>query len=467
MPSTRSSDPKPPKTHILDFFHGDDDGCAFTVRINDVRFHISIDPAKLKGKDGEESEMLKEYQMLLWAVKEQERAEEGGSEGQDKEEKKEESIKSEDRDSGVDVSTDAKPAAEGGDAALELQNWVLKCFSEEVPHQTTEEETSHTLREWYETPIKYFEMSLTSDNTLAPTAIEETDILRKRLDDLLPRVPLPKKLRELPIPWLSPVDINVLTDSADPPPIHPCLVRAAIDSGEEKTYFFKPVDPSQPQPTKREIDLLHKIHIKKFDQDFNVPHLHALVSFQNSKVETMGFLLTAIDDPIPLTKLLDSEVDESKRKRWATESKRIVGVLHENGIVWGDAKADNFLVDRQDKLWVIDFGGSFTEGWVDPELNETVEGDDMGVGRIVEGLKDPDGMTCDPEDVGIGGVVEKKRKRGSEGAEEDEQDEENEVEYDDVEGAGDAGDGSEAEDDAERRDEKDETDQPAQKKVKR
>lgn len=64
-------------------------------------------------------------------------------------------------------------------------------------------------------------------------------------------------------------------------------------------------------------------------------------------------------------------------------------LLHENNIIWGDAKADNFMVDEDDRLWIIDFGGSYTEGWVDPELSETVEGDDMGVEKIVNALHDP------------------------------------------------------------------------------
>jgi len=71
--------------------------------------------------------------------------------------------------------------------------------------------------------------------------------------------------------------------------------------------------------------------------------------------------------------------------------------LHENGIVWGDAKADNFMVDKNDHLWIIDFGGSYTDGWVDPEFMETVEGDAMGVTRIVNALHDPNANAWDGE----------------------------------------------------------------------
>jgi hypothetical protein len=39
-----------------------------------------------------------------------------------------------------------------------------------------------------------------------------------------------------------------------------------------------------------------------------------------------------------------------------------------------------------DDAWVIDFGGSYTEGWVDEELKETPEGDEQAVARILKFL---------------------------------------------------------------------------------
>jgi len=59
--------------------------------------------------------------------------------------------------------------------------------------------------------------------------------------------------------------------------------------------------------------------------------------------------------------------------------------------VFGDAKTDNFLVDRGNHLWVINFGGSYIEGWVDPEIKETGEGegDNTGIENCVNALHDP------------------------------------------------------------------------------
>lgn len=161
----------------------------------------------------------------------------------------------------------------------------------------------------------------------------------------------------------------------------------------------------------------------------------------------MGLLLSNIESPKPLTKLLKSSVPREKRAEWAIKSESYVKTLHEHDIIWGDAKADNFLVDADDDLWIIDFGGSYTEGWVDPELSETREGDDMGVEKVVEALERPDG-----DEVGkqreketasglfvtevqgeVGGKREKreKRKRGEVDDGEDEGEESKKVKGDD------------------------------------
>ena len=49
--------------------------------------------------------------------------------------------------------------------------------------------------------------------------------------------------------------------------------------------------------------------------------------------------------------------------------------LHQIGVTWGDRKASYVIIDKEDNAWLIDFAGGFTEGWVDRELVNTVEGD--------------------------------------------------------------------------------------------
>jgi serine/threonine protein kinase len=223
---------------------------------------------------------------------------------------------------------------------------------------------------------------------------------------LLPQATLPKYLTtKLTASWYQASDLIVL-DCSDKPigtPYHPCRVQ---HRKTKETYFLKTVDNDQPQPTKRELSSLHKIEEAGLHKKFHVPLLEGLVTFNNAEAtptgrkRIMGFLLTDIPSPTPLTFKLDPTIAQTQRDGWSKEADRIKSLLHENDIVWGDAKADNFVVDGEGQLWIIDFGGSYTEGWVEEGLNETVEGDDMGTEKIVNALKDPVNNVQRPEDEG-------------------------------------------------------------------
>ncbi|OIW35583.1 hypothetical protein CONLIGDRAFT_690191, partial [Coniochaeta ligniaria NRRL 30616] len=71
------------------------------------------------------------------------------------------------------------------------------------------------------------------------------------------------------------------------------------------------------------------------------------------------------------------------RNRWATQISGSLHELHERGLVWGDVKAENVLVDQEDNAWLTDFGPGYTEGWVDKHKVGTVEGDLQGLAKIM------------------------------------------------------------------------------------
>lgn len=56
------------------------------------------------------------------------------------------------------------------------------------------------------------------------------------------------------------------------------------------------------------------------------------------------------------------------------------------------------LMDKNDNLWMIDFRGSYTDSWVEPEVCETVEGDDQGLQEILAALEAPDANTLAPSE---------------------------------------------------------------------
>jgi hypothetical protein len=70
-----------------------------------------------------------------------------------------------------------------------------------------------------------------------------------------------------------------------------------------------------------------------------------------------------------------SAVPKATRFSWAAHIGKTVDWLHSIGLVWGDGKQDNVIVDEDDQIWLIDLGGGWTEGWVKAELADMAEGD--------------------------------------------------------------------------------------------
>ncbi|KAI3340928.1 hypothetical protein F4824DRAFT_450022 [Ustulina deusta] len=52
----------------------------------------------------------------------------------------------------------------------------------------------------------------------------------------------------------------------------------------------------------------------------------------------------------------------SLRRKWVAQAKSAIERLHATGIIWGNAKAGNVLIDINKEAWVIEFCGGYTEG---------------------------------------------------------------------------------------------------------
>jgi hypothetical protein len=399
------TDAEPPVTHVISFDYDAADRCTLIARINDVRFHIAVDPKRLESNNKEDTEIGYEYSRRLQALREQAAREDSTTQSADsgievtdtksqsEESREEEADRPQER---TETEDEGLPDTFEKDAETSLQNWILSCMGDEVARLAPnhDEHPQYSLHDWYNTPAFFFDLAI-EDSQLSPVETRETPQLRKTLDDLLPSLPMPKYITNLPdLPWLDPTNIKVVSTSTHSPacPIHPALVSTNFpNTKKNQTFFFKPVDPTQPSPTKREILLLHKIHSLNLSSRINVPTLHALVR-SSSKTSIMGLLLTPIPEPLtPLTTYLaPSTLPLPKRESYAEQIHDIISVLHANKIVFGDAKADNFLIDKDGKLWIIDFGGSYTEGWVEEEDMETEKGDWQGVERVRGALRGED-----------------------------------------------------------------------------
>ncbi|KAK7697775.1 hypothetical protein SLS64_013176 [Diaporthe eres] len=336
-------------------------------------------------------------------------------------------------DSGIDLhsshTTDSESKRSGmtcEDAEEKMHKWMLAPVSAHLddlaPEPSPTDEQTQTLEQWYACKTHFFNLEI-ADQTLQAVELASSEDLEERMAKLRPHLaPIPKYISKIAVPWYSSANLTVLECSDTPDPYHPCLVKHQ-QSG--KQMFFKTVDNNNTQPIKREIDILDKIEKKGLRQNLHCPKLLGIVTCatpaeveKNSRSSIMGFLQTAINQPTPLTTKLDSAIPQDKRDAWARKADEAKKILHENGIIWGDAKADNFVVDAEEKMWIIDFGGSYTEGWVDPEIAETKKGDNMGVKKIVNALRDPDENVAssetskDNEAAGITSTIGRTRKRG-------------------------------------------------------
>ncbi|KAJ3484327.1 hypothetical protein NLG97_g7083 [Lecanicillium saksenae] len=122
-----------------------------------------------------------------------------------------------------------------------------------------------------------------------------------------------------------------------------------------------------------------------YDSQLNLCRVHGVVMDDCDFI--LGILLSHIDcadRPLSTRVLPDDPNDPPSdvRGRWMQQLDASLSALHKAGIVWGDVKSENVLIDRNSNAWVTDFGGGYTEGWVDKELAETTEGDEMGMEKI-------------------------------------------------------------------------------------
>lgn len=158
------------------------------------------------------------------------------------------------------------------------------------------------------------------------------------------------------------------------------------DSGHKTLCFLKTFSLGGTPMLEKELEAHLRILKSSLVHDARIARLRGVVAVEEDS-QIMGLLLTYIDHrrendgllfedcllhtPIPL------------RQRWARQIQETVEQLHNAGLVWGDAKAEHVMIDKNNDTWLIDFGGGYTEGWVDEDKADTVEGDLQGVAKIV------------------------------------------------------------------------------------
>ncbi|KAG9782535.1 hypothetical protein ABEF95_013168 [Exophiala dermatitidis] len=354
-----------PPYQVLNFLHCEDIDSLFQVVCRGRRFHVSVSPSDFREGDSTESStppssasshIEDQYQRLLAAV----------------------------RDDDPSNIEDLNP--EGYHPLDVLYDWIATPFFplfRKIPplHNigSGPGQRLQNLDEYANPPTQFFRLKCVEGRVTPIRLIDgEHDVVPRpllRFLDLSPscirsNVPIFSS-REILIPW----------DSLSEGALYP---QAVFLHGHHKLYLRSAMDS---RSAEREIDHLLRIQDSGLHNMLLLPKLHGYVEDASQK-RIIGYLLEYIEHRGTLDHVGAAEkAPLALRRRWYQKIAETLSALHDVGIVWGDAKAGNVLVDHEDSVWVIDFGGGYTVGWVDEELRETVAGDLQGLARIKEYLK--------------------------------------------------------------------------------
>lgn len=157
--------------------------------------------------------------------------------------------------------------------------------------------------------------------------------------------------------------------------------RRVCIKGRQETYFFKPFYcGGRSEYISQELEAFKRISKANLHPKARICRLHGVLGEGD---QLLGMLLTLEDERFTLDQATMT-ASSSLRGKWAAQIKEPVSELHKAGLVWGDVKPHNILIDTNNDAWLIDFGGSYTEGWVDKDKAGTMEGDLQGLARVLE-----------------------------------------------------------------------------------
>jgi tRNA A-37 threonylcarbamoyl transferase component Bud32 len=138
----------------------------------------------------------------------------------------------------------------------------------------------------------------------------------------------------------------------------------------------------------QELKALQQVFEARLNPPPRVSCLKGIVEAEDGDI--VGILTDYVEAAFPsLADALSGPViiEPSRKVKWITQIEDTLKQLHSLGVIWGDAKTANILIDMNDDVWIIDFGGGQTMGWVDHELVGTVEGDMQALTKIKDALQ--------------------------------------------------------------------------------
>jgi tRNA A-37 threonylcarbamoyl transferase component Bud32 len=233
-----------------------------------------------------------------------------------------------------------------------------------------------TLQDYFQSKVYHFDLGVVNHELVPLPSAQQTEIPQ-------PGIRLPDEILEITLNWPSylPSSIDLVISSAES---EVCPNSSKVLINGKTTCFFKPYFAHDADLAVRELQTYFCITNSRFDlQDINIPQVHGIV--RDDKGLILGLLLSYIDcNYVTLACASEPATDLSLKRRWVDQVFHAVTQLHNRGIVWGDAKPENVLIDANNDAWIVDFGGRCTDAFVNggPSIG-TFEGDIRGLAELV------------------------------------------------------------------------------------
>ncbi|PVH79380.1 hypothetical protein DL98DRAFT_220566 [Cadophora sp. DSE1049] len=339
-----------PRYAVVDFACGVTSDAQLTVICRTKRFYITLSAQNLRDPEPTEtSKYEQEYLQLLHV------------------------IQSEDQ-------TEFNP--DEPDPLEAMTHWVVTPFFpvfQDLAPQLSSTPQMQTLHEYFNPPTFFFTLKVVN-GTLTPIPTPEDS---HTLEFLTPSMKAPLVLLDADVPSFNSSGLDVDWDPESEGAQFPTKVFGDM----HVPYFFKATVHGNSAAIEREIEMLLRLERVGLTTKIRVPRLCGYVQVDGRRNNVMGLLLTYVECQDTLGGIVIDKPEVALRKKWFLDIEHMLKLLHEADIVWGDAKADNILIDKANEAWMIDFGGSYTFGWVDKDKMNTVEGDLQGLQRIKEHLQ--------------------------------------------------------------------------------
>jgi len=232
-----------------------------------------------------------------------------------------------------------------------------------------------TLRKFYSPETNIFKLSGDS-NGIKAVRCPDDDARNARL---LPQIPMSEVPNNSKVLQLDVSTIRIVPSEnpyADPISDNPSTISVGSIH-----YHFKVVQDHH--SFLREFAILLRLKEKRLTQKYRLPTIYSLVYYSDKPDCILGMLLNRINTEHTMAEWLrERNPPCSLKEKWYNQITNTVGVLHRHGIVWGDVKPENVVIDYDRNSWLIDFGGGFNCSYVDEDVMETTEGDLQGLSRM-------------------------------------------------------------------------------------